>query len=182
MIGRMPFNQSKNQIGFESPPETTGQFSKTNISLAITVMAFVFGVMMYVIIDIIHVCVRRCRQPPHSIAAGVNHNEVASNEPDPLYLKQVQTIPVVIYGELPSSMPSSSTSSTEESCSVCLGEYMVGEEVRVLPKCNHMFHRGCIDHWLITRSPFCPICRNCVTDRSQASKVFEMVWSIQRLV
>ena len=125
-------------------------------------------------------CTRSCRQPQHSTTAGEHQNKAESNEPDPLYLAQVHTIPVIIFGEFLSPVPSSSTSRTEESCSVCLGEYMVGEEIRVLPKCNHMFHRGCIDCWLITRSPFCPICRDCVTDRSRAPKVFEIVWSIWR--
>jgi len=43
-------------------------------------------------------------------------------------------------------------------CSVCLGEFEEGEELRVLPKCNHSFHIPCIDAWLATSST-CPLCR-----------------------
>lgn len=43
-------------------------------------------------------------------------------------------------------------------CSVCLGEFEEGEELRILPKCNHPFHIPCIDTWLAASST-CPLCR-----------------------
>ncbi|CAL5082562.1 unnamed protein product [Urochloa decumbens] len=46
-----------------------------------------------------------------------------------------------------------------EECAVCLAEYAGGEEVRVLPACRHGFHRECVDRWLLTRAPTCPVCR-----------------------
>ncbi|KAM0873584.1 hypothetical protein ACQ4PT_037972 [Festuca glaucescens] len=44
-------------------------------------------------------------------------------------------------------------------CAVCLAEFAVGDEVRVLPACRHAFHRECVDRWLLTRAPTCPVCR-----------------------
>ncbi len=41
-------------------------------------------------------------------------------------------------------------------CSICLGWYEQGDELRILP-CLHHFHRECADHWLkITAT--CPLC------------------------
>nr|GMD19658.1 E3 ubiquitin-protein ligase RHA2B-like [Ipomoea batatas] len=43
-------------------------------------------------------------------------------------------------------------------CAVCLCKIDEGEEVRDL-KCNHIFHRGCLDRWLGTGRITCPLCR-----------------------
>ena len=44
------------------------------------------------------------------------------------------------------------------SCAVCLGEYDRGDVLRVLPGCEHSFHRPCVDQWLRLRTS-CPVCR-----------------------
>ncbi|XP_010547406.1 PREDICTED: NEP1-interacting protein 2-like isoform X2 [Tarenaya hassleriana] len=44
------------------------------------------------------------------------------------------------------------------SCSVCLQDFQVGETVRSLPQCQHMFHLHCIDKWLLKHAS-CPLCR-----------------------
>lgn len=45
------------------------------------------------------------------------------------------------------------------SCAVCLTEFRDGETLRLLPRCRHAFHRGCIDTWLRAHVN-CPLCRS----------------------
>ncbi|XP_073027321.1 NEP1-interacting protein-like 1 [Primulina eburnea] len=50
------------------------------------------------------------------------------------------------------------TSGEGVSCSVCLQDFQLGETVRSLPHCHHLFHLPCIDSWLV-RHGSCPLCR-----------------------
>mmetsp|Transcript_4808 Transcript_4808/g.17479 ORF Transcript_4808/g.17479 Transcript_4808/m.17479 type:complete len:218 (+) Transcript_4808:760-1413(+) len=42
-------------------------------------------------------------------------------------------------------------------CLICLCEYEVGQEVKILP-CLHQFHSNCASKWL-SESHFCPVCK-----------------------
>ncbi|KAL4807102.1 hypothetical protein BDV18DRAFT_112646 [Aspergillus unguis] len=56
-----------------------------------------------------------------------------------------------------------------ERCLICLSEYEAAEELRQLTKCQHLYHRDCIDQWLTTGRNSCPLCRGQgVNDKSRA--------------
>ncbi|XP_074771161.1 E3 ubiquitin-protein ligase RNF128 [Athene noctua] len=44
-----------------------------------------------------------------------------------------------------------------DSCVVCIEQYKPNEVVRILT-CNHLFHKNCIDPWLLERRT-CPMCK-----------------------
>ncbi|KAK4368231.1 hypothetical protein RND71_012023 [Anisodus tanguticus] len=69
--------------------------------------------------------------------------------------KVLQSLPKFTYD--PSSTANSAPPFTAE-CAICLAEYVVGDEIRVLPQCGHSFHLQCIDTWLGSHSS-CPSCR-----------------------
>ncbi|XP_065852994.1 E3 ubiquitin-protein ligase ATL6-like [Euphorbia lathyris] len=43
-------------------------------------------------------------------------------------------------------------------CAVCLCEFEDDETLRLIPKCDHVFHPECIDAWLVSHTT-CPVCR-----------------------
>ncbi|KAF8103640.1 hypothetical protein N665_0186s0009 [Sinapis alba] len=53
-----------------------------------------------------------------------------------------------------------------EECVICLSDFVAGEQIRLLPKCNHGFHVRCIDKWL-TQHITCPKCRHCLVETCQ---------------
>lgn len=50
------------------------------------------------------------------------------------------------------------TSTEDNLCTVCLSDYKDKEVLRILPRCGHTFHIGCIDVWFRQHSS-CPVCR-----------------------
>lgn len=51
-------------------------------------------------------------------------------------------------------------------CSICQENYKKNEIIRELP-CKHLFHRRCIDRWLLNESSKCPNCRMTVSDKTE---------------
>lgn len=48
-------------------------------------------------------------------------------------------------------------------CRLCLRSYEIGQYVRKLPECRHVFHRECIDEWLSNDHRRCPVDQKIVT-------------------
>ncbi|KAD0644031.1 hypothetical protein R6Q59_003147 [Mikania micrantha] len=56
-------------------------------------------------------------------------------------------------------------------CAVCLNEYEDEETLRLIPKCDHVFHPECIDAWFENHVT-CPVCRaNLVPDSGDSGGV-----------
>ncbi|KAL1190166.1 RING-H2 finger protein ATL18 [Cardamine amara subsp. amara] len=50
----------------------------------------------------------------------------------------------------------------EISCPICLVEFEAEDAVTHLPRCTHLFHIHCIEHWLLRGHLTCPLCRSFV--------------------
>ncbi|CAN8246475.1 unnamed protein product [Cochlearia groenlandica] len=64
----------------------------------------------------------------------------------------------------------------EDCCTVCLSDFESDEEIRQLPNCGHVFHRRCLDRWIVDCCKMtCPICRNRFVSKEK-EMVFGSVW------
>ncbi|KAL3631294.1 hypothetical protein CASFOL_024278 [Castilleja foliolosa] len=61
--------------------------------------------------------------------------------------------------------------SSDESveCAVCLCRIDEGDEIREL-RCDHLFHKVCLDRWLGCGHVTCPLCRNNLKPRRFAAE------------
>jgi E3 ubiquitin-protein ligase ATL23 len=71
---------------------------------------------------------------------------------------ELQKIPCIVGKELV----------TGPECAVCLDDIGEQESARVIPGCNHSFHKECADTWL-SKHPVCPVCRAKLDDHPNAS-------------
>lgn len=63
----------------------------------------------------------------------------------------LKSLPVFVHSDKPDPDPIY--------CAVCLSEFEENEIGRIIPKCNHRFHVGCIDMWFYSHVT-CPLCRS----------------------
>ncbi|GLU14883.1 hypothetical protein SLE2022_314240 [Rubroshorea leprosula] len=101
-------------------------------------------------------CALRCTQ---RLGSETEEQAAARLATTGLKKRDLRQIPVAVYGagvDIPAT-----------ECPICLGEFVDGEKVRVLPKCNHGFHVRCIDTWLVSHSS-CPNCRHSLLEPATA--------------
>lgn len=130
------------------PPEAVAAESDLVVILAALLCALICVVGL--------IAVARCACLRRGSASGADQNNTAAQNLANKGLKKkiLQSLPKFTYnadgGEI------AKFSSLE--CAICLGEFVEGDEIRVLPQCSHGFHVGCIDTWLGSHSS-CPSCR-----------------------
>ncbi|VVB13310.1 unnamed protein product [Arabis nemorensis] len=143
----------------DANPRTLGVSSNNNNNVASmdTNMVIILAALLCALICALSLhsilrCVIRCtrRFTPNQDPTDTNAN--VSNGIKNQALKR---IPVDSY--------SSELKMKATECLICLGEFVEGEKVRVLPKCNHGFHVKCIDTWLLSHSS-CPTCRQSLVE------------------
>ncbi|KAF3667395.1 RING-H2 finger protein ATL80 [Capsicum annuum] len=105
------------------------------------------------------IAVARCAWLRRGTGAGGNGGSQPSANKG-LKKKVLQSLPKFTYDPSSSTAPAPANNGAPftAECAICLAEYAVGDEIRVLPQCGHSFHLQCIDTWLGSHSS-CPSCR-----------------------
>lgn len=101
----------------------------------------------------------RCALRTRPLQESVNDLEAARVVHTGMKRKALKALPTTVYGAAGWKLP-------DTDCPICLTEFVEGEEVRILPRCNHGFHVRCIDTWLSSNSS-CPTCRQNLLELSR---------------
>ncbi|XP_078148585.1 E3 ubiquitin-protein ligase ATL31-like [Carex rostrata] len=81
----------------------------------------------------------------------------------------LESFPIMVYSEVKERKIGKGSLE----CAVCLCDFEDDDNIRLLPKCSHMFHPDCIDEWLLSHVT-CPVCRCILTcDPNQQSEQTE---------
>ncbi len=80
------------------------------------------------------------------------------NEPEKASAAAVSALPETTVSEADVARMRRQSTGDARDCSVCMEEYVQGEVTRRLP-CTHVFHKACIDKWLLQCNASCPICK-----------------------
>ncbi|GLJ32506.1 hypothetical protein SUGI_0654150 [Cryptomeria japonica] len=104
-----------------------------------------------------------------SSAIATHIQELGLEEEDPSSLDSVG-----LHRQVIEALPVSQYKSHDgHQCSVCLSEYGDSEIVKLLPNCNHYFHKECIDKWFLSHSS-CPVCRTTVHPNSSSRSLLDL--------
>ncbi|CAL5214557.1 unnamed protein product [Lathyrus oleraceus] len=123
--------------------------------IAVILCVFIFSLALNSIIRC--ACALRISNVSIDNISSLSSNSSPQSAKKGIKKKALKKFPKVIYStEL--KLPG-----LDSECVICLSEFINGEKVRILPKCNHGFHVRCIDKWLKEHSS-CPKCRQCLLE------------------
>ncbi|XP_031277996.1 E3 ubiquitin-protein ligase ATL31-like [Pistacia vera] len=121
------------------PPQNSnlGIYSNFDPSMAIIILILVSS---FVFITLFSIYVRHCSETMISVPPPADDGSVKRGL-DPAVIR---TFPTFIY----SAVKDLKLGKGALECAVCLSEFEDDETLRLIPKCDHVFHPDCIDLWL----------------------------------
>ncbi|KAL9259769.1 E3 ubiquitin-protein ligase ATL6-like protein [Drosera capensis] len=121
-----------------------------NLNPSMGVIIFVV-VVVFLFMGFFSIYVRLCTDPVSSSTTGASLSRQAPRGLDPMVLN---SFPTFEYGTVKARKIGKGTLE----CAVCLTEFDDHEIIRMIPRCDHVFHTDCIDTWLAAHTT-CPVCR-----------------------
>ncbi|TXG60131.1 hypothetical protein EZV62_014704 [Acer yangbiense] len=108
-------------------------------------------IIVLLLVSLLSICVRNCASSSPAAEVVLPCTAGVSRGLDPCV---IESFPLFIY----SAVKDLKIGREALECAVCLSEFEDDDTLRLLPKCDHVFHRDCIGAWLAFHDT-CPVCR-----------------------
>lgn len=135
------------------PPEQSAKKGTSSVSVAITLsVVLVTIISLWVLRRAFYRCIfGETRSPPPARASYLSRDMLDSI---PIY--KFTSAHLMKSAALSPDDISTTPRDERQPCSICTESFKVGSKLRALP-CGHVFHRRCIDPWLLRHSVQCPL-------------------------
>ncbi|KAI3978610.1 hypothetical protein MKX01_015785 [Papaver californicum] len=149
----LPYTSAQSPSRQTPPPPLELETFRPQMLVVIVVLIVVFFFMGF-----FSIYIRQCvgQNSPGDTTRSVNGNGTGRSRRGKRGLdpRVIDTFPTFIY----SVVKGLKIGKGALECAVCLNEFEDDETLRLLPKCDHVFHPECIDAWLVSHTT-CPVCR-----------------------
>lgn len=172
-FGKEDYNVTLVNLGKRPiPPPTSLAPSPANVQLTFYFVMFAFCLLLLLaVVWFIFNYIKRCHQMVVRRHRQVHEQSVTR--------KAINKCPVKAYKK--SKLASSALEASEDAdrCAICLEDYKVKDSLRELP-CKHLFHKVCVDPWLLEKRT-CPLCKkNIVSECQEQTQVTTNVEMVEQ--
>ncbi|XP_010043099.2 E3 ubiquitin-protein ligase ATL6 [Eucalyptus grandis] len=140
------------------PPDSENLYNYTRFSPSMAVIIVVLIAALF-FMAFFSIYIRHCSDANSAsirpgggvVGTGRSRRGGASRGLDPAV---IATFPTLVYADVKGLKIGKGALE----CAVCLNEFQDDETLRLIPKCDHVFHPECVDAWLASHTT-CPVCR-----------------------
>ncbi|KAA8536893.1 hypothetical protein F0562_029371 [Nyssa sinensis] len=135
----------------------SGQYQYPNFTPSIAIIVVILVAALF-LMAFFSIYIRHCSESPDGSINRVGRRGASirsrRNAARGLDAAVIETFPRFVY----SVVKGLKIGKGALECAVCLNEFEDNETLRLIPKCDHVFHPECIDAWLASHVT-CPVCR-----------------------
>lgn len=151
LLPGIPYAGAQSSPG--SPVEDQYRYNRFTPSMAIIIVVLIAALFF---MGFVSIYIRHCTDAQNSgtsvrVLGAAGRSRRAQRGLDHVV---IETFPTFVYSEVKGLKIGKGALE----CAVCLNEFEDEESLRLLPKCDHVFHSECIDAWLENHVT-CPVCR-----------------------
>uniref|UniRef100_A0A7C9E4F8 RING-type E3 ubiquitin transferase n=1 Tax=Opuntia streptacantha TaxID=393608 RepID=A0A7C9E4F8_OPUST len=159
----------------QQPSDSPGDnLNTSNVSPSVAVIVIVL-VLAFFITGTVSIYIQHCAESSSSlspivvIGTGAGDGQSRRGQIRGLDKSVIDAFPTFLYSEVKELKIGKGSLE----CAICLNEFEEDETLKLLPKCDHVFHPDCIDTWLAGHTT-CPVCRaNLVPEQAQIANSAE---------